>query len=100
GCHRRPGRPPSDPPAPRRAAGRDGSAGAHPAGHAHPAAQGADFTHVSAPGSFRPPAAYNEPIRSYAPGAPERASLQARLADMAATQVEMPLVIGGKEVRT
>jgi len=55
---------------------------------------------VSAPGSFRPPAAYNEPIRSYAPGAPERASLQARLAEMAATQVEMPLVIGGKEVRT
>ena len=46
--------------------------------HAH----AADNTigRVSAPGIFRPPAAVNEPIRSYAPGSPERAELQARLA--------------------
>ena len=38
------------------------------------------IAHVSAPGIFRPPAAINEPIKSYAPGSPERAELQRRLA--------------------
>ncbi len=42
----------------------------------------------------------NEPIRSYAPGSPERASLQAKLADMSSTEIEMPLVIGGRDVTT
>ena len=42
----------------------------------------------------------NEPIRSYAPGTPERASIKARLAAMAGERVEIPLVIGGKEIRT
>jgi 1-pyrroline-5-carboxylate dehydrogenase len=51
-------------------------------------------------GSFRPPPPRNEPARSYAPGSPERASLQAKLAEMSAQQVEMPLVIGGRDVRT
>ena len=46
----------------------------------------------------RPPV--NEPVRSYAPGSPERASLKARLAAMAAETIEIPLVIGGKDVRT
>jgi 1-pyrroline-5-carboxylate dehydrogenase len=54
---------------------------------------------MSSPGSFRPPRPYNEPIRSYAPGSAERESLQARLAQLAAEQVEMPLVIGGRDVR-
>ncbi|HXM56734.1 MAG TPA: aldehyde dehydrogenase family protein, partial [Candidatus Dormibacteraeota bacterium] len=49
--------------------------------------------------SARPPLPYNEPIRSYVPGSAERASLQARLAELAADQVDMPLVIGGREVR-
>jgi len=42
----------------------------------------------------------NEPVKSYAPGTPERASLQAQLARMAAEKIEIPLVIGGREVRT
>jgi 1-pyrroline-5-carboxylate dehydrogenase len=46
------------------------------------------------------PPPVNEPIRSYAPGSPERASLKARLKAMAAEKVEMPLIIGGHEVRT
>ena len=41
----------------------------------------------------------NDPIRSYAPGSGERASIKARLAEMAAEKIDIPLVIGGKEVR-
>jgi 1-pyrroline-5-carboxylate dehydrogenase len=51
------------------------------------------------PGFFRPPTPVNEPVRSYAPGSPERISLQRRLAEMASEQAEMPLVIGGREIR-
>ncbi len=67
----------------------------------------ADVTHaattiagVSAPGIFRPPPALNEPVKGYAPGSPERAELQARLAEMAAERVQIPLVIGGERVET
>ncbi len=42
----------------------------------------------------------NEPIRSYAPGSPEKASLKARLASMATDVIDIPLIIGGKEIRT
>ncbi|MCK9174695.1 MAG: L-glutamate gamma-semialdehyde dehydrogenase [Desulforhopalus sp.] len=42
----------------------------------------------------------NEPIYSYAPGSPERKAMQAALKEMAATKIEIPLIIGGKEVRT
>ena len=48
----------------------------------------------------RVPPAVNEPIKSYAPGSPERAELKARLASMAQERVEIPLIIGGKEIRT
>lgn len=48
----------------------------------------------------RVPAPINEPIKSYAPGSPERAELKARLASMAGEHVEIPLIIGGKEIRT
>ena len=51
-------------------------------------------------GHRRVPQPVNEPVRSYAPGSPERASLKARLAAMAAETVEIPLVIGGKDIRT
>jgi 1-pyrroline-5-carboxylate dehydrogenase len=53
---------------------------------------------MSMPGAVRPPLPANEPIRSYAPGSPERASLQARLAELAGQRIEMPLVIGGRDV--
>src|SRR4051794_10115570 len=49
---------------------------------------------------FRPPAAYNEPVRDYAPGSPERASIQVRLEQMRNERPEIPLVIGGKDVTT
>jgi len=55
---------------------------------------------VSAPGIFRPPTAENEPIRTYAPGSPERADLQRRLAEFAGERVSIPLVIGGERVET
>ncbi len=51
-------------------------------------------------GIRRVPQPVNEPNKSYAPGAPERAELKARLKQMAAERIEIPLVIGGKEVRT
>ena len=46
------------------------------------------------------PVAINEPIRSYAPGTPERASLKARLASMAGEHVDIPVIVNGKEYRT
>src|SRR5688572_12205662 len=51
-------------------------------------------------GSFRVPPPVNEPVKGYAPGSPERAAIQAVLARTAERDVEIPLVIGGKEVRT
>jgi len=51
-------------------------------------------------GRRRVPPPVNEPIRSYAPGSAERASLKARLKEIAAEKIDMPLIIGGKEVGT
>lgn len=51
-------------------------------------------------GRRRVPPPVNEPIKSYAPGSPERASLKARLKTMAAETADMPMFIGGKEIRT
>ena len=42
----------------------------------------------------------NEPVRDYAPGSPERSSLAAALHGLAAERPELPLIIGGEEVRT
>jgi 1-pyrroline-5-carboxylate dehydrogenase len=39
-------------------------------------------------------------VKGYAPGSPERASLAAKVKEMAAQRIEIPLIIGGKEVRT
>jgi 1-pyrroline-5-carboxylate dehydrogenase len=55
---------------------------------------------VSAPGVFRPPAPANEPVRSYAPGTPEREELRTRLAAMERERISIPLVIGGREIET
>ena len=49
---------------------------------------------------FSVPLPVNEPIKAYAPGSPERAELKARLTSMAKERIEIPLIIGGKEVRT
>jgi 1-pyrroline-5-carboxylate dehydrogenase len=55
---------------------------------------------VSAPGIFRPPPPRNEPVRDYAPASPERAELRQRLTEMQAERIAIPLVIGGKDVKT
>lgn len=46
------------------------------------------------------PTPVNEPVLSYAPGSPERAKFYARLAELKSRRTEIPLVIGGQEVRT
>ncbi len=42
----------------------------------------------------------NEPVRSYAPGSAEKKSLKKRLDEMASEEIEIPVIIGGREVRT
>jgi 1-pyrroline-5-carboxylate dehydrogenase len=51
-------------------------------------------------GIFTLPAPVNEPVRDYAPGSPERASLKVRLAELNGQRIEIPMIIGGEEVRT
>ena len=42
----------------------------------------------------------NEPVYSYAPNTPERATLQAQVKEMLGNEIEIPIVVGGKEIRT
>jgi 1-pyrroline-5-carboxylate dehydrogenase len=42
----------------------------------------------------------NEPVLSYAPGSPEKAALKNQLAAFKAQQADIPMYIGGQEVRT
>lgn len=49
---------------------------------------------------FRVPKALNEPIRSYAPGTADRKALQEAIRSLKSLQVDIPMFIGGKEVRT
>ena len=51
-------------------------------------------------GIRRVPAPVNEPVKGYAPGSPEKKALKERLQQMAKERVEIPLIIGGKEIRT
>ncbi|MGV8095955.1 MAG: L-glutamate gamma-semialdehyde dehydrogenase [Mangrovibacterium sp.] len=51
-------------------------------------------------GIFNVPEAKNEPVRTYAPGSAERAGLKAKLAELRSIEVELPMIIGGKEVTT
>lgn len=46
------------------------------------------------------PLPVNEPVRNYAPGSAERTELQARLKAMDGERPDIPVVIGGKEIRT
>ncbi len=46
------------------------------------------------------PTPVNEPVLSYAPGSPERRDLAAELTEVAGQQIEIPLIIGGADVRT
>jgi 1-pyrroline-5-carboxylate dehydrogenase len=51
-------------------------------------------------GDIQVPIPINEPVCSYAPGTPERAALKMTLGEMQRQEIEFPLIIGGKEVRT
>jgi 1-pyrroline-5-carboxylate dehydrogenase len=42
------------------------------------------------------PEPVNEPVRGYAPGSPERASLERRLKELAAQAIDLPLTVGGQ----
>ncbi len=46
------------------------------------------------------PKPQNEPILGYGPASPEKAQLKAELKRMLSEEIEIPLIIGGKEVRT
>jgi len=50
-------------------------------------------------GIFHIPQPLNEPCLQYTPGSPERAELSAKLKEMLNGQVEIPMIIGGEEVR-
>lgn len=49
---------------------------------------------------FEIPIPPNEPLKSYLPGSPERTSLKAKLEEMQNKQIEIPLIIGGEEIKT
>ncbi len=51
-------------------------------------------------GAYRISRPVNEPARTYQPGSSEKQSLKKKLAAMSSEQIEIPLLIGGKEVRT
>ncbi|MBM3881544.1 MAG: L-glutamate gamma-semialdehyde dehydrogenase [Verrucomicrobia bacterium] len=51
-------------------------------------------------GVFHVPQPVSEPVLNYAPGSPERTQLKQTLDQMRGTQVEVPLIIGGQEVRS
>ncbi len=61
----------------------------------HSAGMGSGFN-----GNRRVPTPVNEPVKSYAPGSAERASLKDRLKSMAAECADIPAIIGGKEIRS
>ena len=44
------------------------------------------------------PAPVNEPVKDYAPGSPERAAVEAALADLGSARIDLPMTIGGREV--
>jgi len=49
-------------------------------------------------GIFNVPALKNEPVKSYAPGTPERAELKKALAEARSKTIEIPQYIGGEEI--
>ena len=51
-------------------------------------------------GTFNYPLPTNEPVLSYAPGSPEKNKLKLALAELKSNILDIPMYIGGKEVRT
>lgn len=51
-------------------------------------------------GIYKVPTPTNEPVLSYAPGSPEKANLEKALVAARAQEIDVPMYIGGKEIRT
>jgi 1-pyrroline-5-carboxylate dehydrogenase len=51
-------------------------------------------------GKLRVPDPINEPVFDFAPGSPEKLELKEKLAEMASQVLDIPLIIGGEEIRT
>ena len=51
-------------------------------------------------GFYTVPVPVNEPIKSYAPGSPERIATQSMLKELRSKELDIPMYIGGKEVRS
>ena len=51
-------------------------------------------------GLFQVPEPVNEPIKNYAPGDSEREALIQKYNELKSKMVEIPVVIGGKEIKT
>jgi len=49
---------------------------------------------------FKVPLPINEPVKTYKSGSPEREELKKKLTELKSKQIEVPLIIGGEEVRT
>ena len=49
---------------------------------------------------FTVPKPENDPIQSYAPGTPERKELKATLDELKGKEIEIPIIIGGQEIKT
>ena len=49
---------------------------------------------------FQIPKPVNEPLLDYAPGRPERAELKAKISELRDQVIDIPLLIGGREIRT
>jgi 1-pyrroline-5-carboxylate dehydrogenase len=49
---------------------------------------------------FRPPIALNEPVLAYRPGSPERAAVQAAIAEFKSKESLIPMFIGGEKILT
>ena len=51
-------------------------------------------------GFFNVPTPINEPVKSYAPGSKEREELQKMYKELKGQKLDIPMYIGGEEVRT
>ncbi len=51
-------------------------------------------------GIFKVPTPINEPVKSYAPETPERASLKAKLKDLSSKKLDLPMIINGHQIHS
>mgnify|MGYP001171801269 FL=1 len=49
---------------------------------------------------FTAPKPENDPVQSYSPGTPERKELKAMLDELKGKEIEIPIIIGGQEIKT